>query len=154
MAASSIPDPASFEPLPEDRAARWAQFGAWDVTFFPSFVGLELDEARLDYARMRLPFRPELNQPAGVVHGGAMATLIDTVVVPAIGAAYDTVPVMLTLNMNISYLAAIAGEDALGHGWVVRRGRRVVFCEAAVEGAATGTLAATGSLTYAIRPPG
>ena len=78
-----------FDPLPADRAARWSRFGRWEERYFPNVVGLELEEVRLDYARMRLPFRPELNQPAGVVHGGAIATLIDTVVVPAIGSAYD-----------------------------------------------------------------
>lgn len=153
MPASAIPDPASFDPLPPERAAQWARFGRWEQTFFPSWVGLELEEAKLDYARMRLPYRPELDQPAGVVHGGAISTLIDTVVVPAIGAAYDAVPVMLTLNLNVSFLGALVGEDAIGHGWVVRRGRSVVFCEAAVVGATSGTLAATGSLTYAVRQP-
>lgn len=153
MPAANIPDPSSFEPLPPARAEMWSRFGNWGVVFFPSLVGLQLEEARLDYARMRLPFRPELNQPAGVVHGGAIATLIDTVVVPAIGGAYDAVPVMLTLNLNISFLSAIQGEDAIGHGWIVRRGKSVVFCETAVVGADSGTLAATGTLTYAVRTP-
>jgi uncharacterized protein (TIGR00369 family) len=153
VSATTIPDPSSFDRLPPERAAQWARFGSWEQTFFPSFVGLVLEEARLDYARMRLAYRPELDQPAGVVHGGAISTLIDTVVVPAIGAAYDTVPVMLTLNLNVAFLGALVREDAIGHGWVVRRGRSVVFAEAAVVGATSGTVAATGTLTYAIRPP-
>ena len=68
---------------------------------FPNVVGLELEEVRIDYGRMRLPFRSELNQPAGMVHGGAIATLIDTVVVPAIGSAYDDFMVMLTIDLQI-----------------------------------------------------
>ena len=78
-----------FEPLPDDVLDRWSTFGRWtDRTYFPSLVGLQMEELRLDYCRMRLPHRPELDQPHGVVHGGALATLIDTVVVPAIGSAY------------------------------------------------------------------
>ena len=143
----------NFDLLPQSIESRWSTFGSWpEQAYFSNLVGVRVEELRRDYARMSLPWRAELNQPAGLMHGGAIATLIDTVVVPAIGAAYDTVPVMLTLNMNISYLAAVDGEDAVGHGWVVRRGKRVVFCEVAVVGATTGTLAATGSLTYAIRP--
>src|SRR5579885_1379489 len=74
---SVAPNAARFPPLPADRAARWREFGKWDVPYFPKLVGLELEEARTDYARMRLRWRPELDQPAGVVHGGAIATLID-----------------------------------------------------------------------------
>ena len=53
-----------------------------------------------------------MNQPHGIVHGGAIATLIDTVVVPAIARAYDSPRVLLTITMNVNYLAAVAGEDA------------------------------------------
>ncbi len=143
------PDPSTFEPLPTDRAERWSRFGSWDRTFFPSFVGLRLDEVRLGYARMTLPYRPELDQPAGVVHGGAIATPIDTVVVPAVGAAHDEVPIMLTLSMTIDYLGAIRGEDATAEGWVVRRGRSISYCQALVR-SASGAVAATGSLVYKV----
>lgn len=151
MAPIRIPDPAEFDELPPARAAAWSRFGRWETVYFPSLVGLTVDEVRLDYCRMRLPYRPELDQPAGVVHGGALATLIDTVVVPAIGGGYDEVPVMLTLSMNIAYVGAVRGEDAVAHGWVTRRGRSVVFCEAAVV-SASGAPAATGSLVYQVRP--
>ncbi len=144
------PNPTAFATLADEQLARWQGFGNWDTVFFPKLVGVEVEELRSDYARMRLPFRPELNQPAGVMHGGAIATLIDTVVVPAIGTAYDTVPVMLTLSLNINFLGAIRDQDAIGEGWVVRRGRSVVFCEALVC-ACDGTPAATGSLVYNIR---
>src|SRR3954447_20146148 len=97
---------AQFESLPAARAERWSRFGKWDERYFPNVVGLELEEVRLDYARMRLPFRPELNQPAGVVHGGAVATLIDTVVVPAVGSAYDELLPMLTIDLQIRFLGA------------------------------------------------
>src|SRR6478736_4539866 len=93
-----------FALLPPDRAARWSRFGKWEQLYFPNVVGLELEEVRLDYARMRLPYRSELDQPAGVVHGGAIATLIDTVVVPAIGSAYPVRPRMVTITMNVQYV--------------------------------------------------
>ena len=153
MPHAAVPDPESFAPLPEHRRRRWSKYGSWDRTYFPSLVGVQLEELRTDYCRLRLPYRAELDQPAGVVHGGAIATLIDTVVVPAIGAGYDEVPKMATLSMQVSYLGAIDGEDAVAHGWIVRRGRSVVFCDAAVV-AASGALAATGSLVYSVRPVG
>lgn len=141
-----------FAPLPDDVAARWSKFPNWDRTYFPNVVGLQVEELRTDYCRMRLPFRPELEQPAGVVHGGAIATLIDTVVVPPVGAAYPPGWVYLTLTMDIQYLGAVAGEDAIAEGWVVQRGRSIVFCRAEVA-TATGKVAATGTLTYKVGPP-
>jgi acyl-coenzyme A thioesterase PaaI-like protein len=44
-------------------AERWARFPkGWDRILFPTLVGLELEEVRTDYARMRLPYRPELDR--------------------------------------------------------------------------------------------
>jgi uncharacterized protein (TIGR00369 family) len=149
---SVAPNAARFPPLPADRAARWREFGKWDVPYFPKLVGLELEEARTDYARMRLRWRPELDQPAGVVHGGAIATLIDTVVVPAVGSAYDEPRPFFTVAMQVQYLERIAREDAIAEGWVERRGRATVFCRVEVR-TASGTLAATASVIYHVSRP-
>jgi uncharacterized protein (TIGR00369 family) len=142
-----------FAPLDPEVLAPWDTFLRWeDRTYFPMEVGLVVEEIRTDYCRMRLPFRPELNQPAGVVHGGAIATLIDTVVVPAIGQAYETTRVYLTLGMTISYLGAVVGEDAVAEGWVEQRGRSIVFCAAEVW-TPSGKKAAQASLTYKVNKP-
>jgi uncharacterized protein (TIGR00369 family) len=150
VAAVLAPDPESFEPVPPERAALWRNFGQWEQPLFPQLVGLQIEEIRRDYCRMRLPYRAELNQPAGVVHGGAIATLIDTVVVPAVASAYDLIPDMLTLSMSVQYLGAIVREDAIGEGWITRRGRSVAFCEVLVRTGA-GETAATGQLVYKVR---
>ena len=144
---------ALHEPLPPERAAQWSRFGNWEQTYFPQVVGLQLEEAKLDYARMRLPFRPELQQPAGVVHGGAIATLIDTVVVPAIGAAYEQMPLMLTIDMQIRYLGAAKEQDLVAEGWITKRGKSIVFCQASVVTAPDGQLVAEGWLTYRVVVP-
>ena len=69
------------------------------------------------------------------MHGGALATLIDTVVVPAIAGPFDELIVMLTLSMTVNYLGAIREQDAIAEGWVERRGRTTVFCAAEVRAA-------------------
>jgi uncharacterized protein (TIGR00369 family) len=142
-----------FEPIDGPLADRWAKFPkGWDRPYFPTLVGLVLEEVRTDYARMRLPYRPELEQPAGVVHGGAIATLIDTVVVPAVGQAYDAGWGYFTIGMNIRYIGAVAQQDAIAEGWIEQRGRSLVFCRAEVR-TDDGKLAADGTLTYTVRPP-
>jgi uncharacterized protein (TIGR00369 family) len=142
----------SFPPLPEHLASRWAPFPHWDRTYFPNVVGLVVEEIRTDYCRMRLPYRAELEQPAGVVHGGAIATLIDTVVVPAVGQAYELGWMYVTVTMDIQYLGAVIQEDAVAEGWVEQRGKTLVFCGAEVT-TASGKRAAKGTLTYRVGPP-
>jgi len=144
-----------FAPLPPDAAERWRQFGHWERTYYPVLLGIVVEEVRTDYCRMRLPYRPEIEQPAGVVHGGAIASLLDSVVVPAIGSAYDGDANFSTVDMHVQYLSALIQEDAVAEGWIVKRGRTVVFCEAEMIGATSGKLIARSVLTYNVsrRPP-
>ncbi len=139
-----------FTKLAPERVANWEWFPGSGM--FPAFVGMVLEEVRVDYARMRLPHRSELNQPAGVVHGGAIATLIDTAVVPAIGSAFDEPRRLLTVNLQIQYMEPIIDEDAVAEAWVEKRGRSTVFCRVEVRGA-KGNLAATGALVYKVGGP-
>jgi uncharacterized protein (TIGR00369 family) len=149
----SAPNAERFEPLSPEQAARWSVFPApGDEVFFPRLVGLVLEEVRRDYARMRLPYRQELRQPAGMVHGGAIATLIDTVVVPAIGSAYEERRKLLTIGMSIQYVDGVVNEDAIAEGWVERRGRSIVFCRVEVRTTA-GALATTASVVYRVGSP-
>ena len=139
-------------PLSPERLRIWEGFGQSDGgagVFFPGYVGLRLEEVRLDYARMRLAYRRELDQPQGVVHGGALATLADTVVVPAIGSAYDDRRALLTIAMTIQYLDAVVREDVVAEGWVEKRGRSTCFCRVELR-TASGVLVATASVVYKV----
>ena len=139
-----------FELLAADEVARWMGYGQWEREYFPKLVGLVVEEVRRDYCRMRLPFRPSLEQPAGVVHGGAIASLIDSVVVPAIGSAYTLDTNFSTISLQVHYLRALREEDAVGEGWIVQRGRSIVFCAAEVVAATSGRTIATGQMTYKV----
>jgi uncharacterized protein (TIGR00369 family) len=146
---------AQFPPLPPQRYARWKNFAQWETVFFPQFLGLIVEELRTDYARMRLPYRPEFLQPAGVWHGGAIATLIDTSVVPAIGSGYDEPRQMFTIDIQLRFLAPIPPDaDAVVEGWITKRGRSTVFCDAEVRGvggaANADEVAATATLVYKV----
>ena len=144
------PNRDRFPELAEDRKKWWIKFPNFKKPVFPSHLGIELEELREDYARLKLGFRQEWTQPAGVVHGGVIASLIDTVVVPAIGSGYDDRRDLLTINMQVQYMGAVIDQDLYAEGWVTKRGRSVVFAEAAVRGA-DGRIAATGTLAYTVR---
>ncbi|WP_420450327.1 PaaI family thioesterase [Ilumatobacter sp.] len=146
-----------FALLDSETNARWEGFGASGETTFPMLLGVRVEEVRADYCRMRLPFRTELLQAAGLLHGGAMASLLDHVVVPAVGAQLAQGVNYSTVDMHVQFLrGVVAGEgaeDVVAEGWVVRRGRRTVFCEAEAFGGTTGKLLAKSVLTYAVSAP-
>lgn len=138
------------DPLDAETLAAWENFGRWpEREYFPQVIGLVLEEMRTDYARMRLPYRPELDQPAGVVHGGALASLVDSVVVPAIGQAYPRGTFFATVTMTVNYLGGVKEQDVVAEGWVTRRGRTTVFCQ--VEAFCGDRKVVEGSLVYAVR---
>ena len=118
--------------------------------YFPRLVGLAVEELRSDYCRMRLPWRTEITQPAGVAHGGAIAALVDSVVVPAIGSHYADRRAFVTIDLHLQFLGALVDEDAVAEGWVTQRGRAIVFCEAEVVGATSGRTIARGALAYKV----
>src|ERR671921_327133 len=74
-------------------------------------LGIEVVSLEPDLARLRLPFRPELATMGDVVHGGAIAALLDT-----------------------ASMAAARGVDLLAEGRAVRRGRSLCFCEVEASG--------------------
>lgn len=142
-----------FDLLPRSVQDKWSDFNSGrHQTWFPNLLGIQVDELRRDYARMRLPWRPELNQEYGLMHAGAIATLIDTAVVPAIGTAYDDDRRFSTIEMSVRYLQPVRSEDLVAEGWVTRRGKRVVFCDVEVR-TVTAVKVATGSLIYIVASP-
>ena len=139
-----------FAILPDDVAARWSKFAKWNRIYLPTLLGMSVQEVRVDYCRMLMPYKSELDQPAGLVHGGAIASLLDAVVVPAVGSAYGRDARYSTVDMHVQFLSAVQEQDILAEGWVVRRGRSVVFCESEAINAATGKVVARSVLTYSV----
>jgi len=93
-------------------------------------LGLEIAELGDGDARMRLPYSPDLvgNPDTGVLHGGAITSLMDA----CCGAAVFmrlTMPVPIaTLDLRIDYLRpADPGRDVLAHASCFRITRNVAF---------------------------
>jgi uncharacterized protein (TIGR00369 family) len=129
------------------------RYGHGPTTYFAALLGFVVEDVRVDYCRMRLPWRTEIAQPFGVAHGGAIASLVDCVLVPAIGAGYDQPVGFATIDLTVQYLAALRDEDAVAEGWINQRGASIAFCEAEVRGAVSDVLVAKGVMTYKISRP-
>jgi uncharacterized protein (TIGR00369 family) len=114
-------------------------------------LGMRLDDVQPGVATLTLPFTPSVVTIGETVHGGAIASLIDTA---AMVAAWSDVAVPerlrgTTVGMTVSYLAAANGEDLHATARVLRRGRSLVYLDVEVRGAAGG-LVAKGLVTYKI----
>ena len=152
----TAPNAARFGPLAEEVRHRWAKFCAWDEEYFPNHVGMVVEELRKDYARLRLPWKGFLRQPEGVMHGGVIASLVDTAIVPAISAHYDTRPRMATVHLGVQYLRTVRDSDIVAEAWVEHRGRSMVYCRAEVRSirlAGKVELVASASLVFRVSVP-
>lgn len=126
---------------------------ALDAVPYWALLGIELAEAERGRAVARLPMRPELGtRRADVMHGGAIASLIDAASGAAVATLRDpadeTWAGHATTDLNVSYLRAVRGE-ARAEARVLRAGRSVVFTAIDVRDE-SGELAATARATYAI----
>jgi len=149
---------AQFEETPTEVRERWEGFGQRGFggrqhVVFPEYLGLRIEEVRVGYCRMRMAFRPELLQAGGVVHGGAIASLLDSVIVPAIGSVVEQGSDYSTIDLHVQFLAPLLEDDCVAEGWVLRRGRRIVFGQAEARAASSNRLVATSALTYHVTPP-
>ena len=113
-------------------------------------LGIRLADLRPGVATLTLPFAAPLATIGTTVHGGAIASLIDTA---AMAAAWSDAPVPGTLRgatvgLTIVYLAP-AVEDLRATATVLRRGGSLVYLDVAVDSAA-GRPIAKGLVTYKI----
>ena len=117
---------------------------------FAKHLGLRIDRIEADVAELVLPFGPDLPTMGDVVHGGAIATLIDTAGMAA--AWSDDVepesPAGGTISMSVDYVAAARGCDLRARATVIRRARELCFVEVTVLDEGRGTVVAKGLVTH------
>ncbi len=59
--------------------------------------------------------------PGGIVHGGAIASLMDAVLVPAVGSVLGPKDRFSTVDLHVQYIGAVKDEDIVAEGWVTKR---------------------------------
>ncbi len=116
---------------------------------FFELLGLQPEEVTPEFCRMRLPFKADLQQARGLVHGGAIASLIDSAGFLAIKAASTDIIGSSTISMTVNYLAPARQIDLVAEARILRRGRSIVFLEVDIL-APDGERVAKGQLTYKV----
>jgi uncharacterized protein (TIGR00369 family) len=97
-------------------------------------IGAQLTLVEPGLAEVRLPFRTDLTQQKGFVHGGVLGMIADS----ACGyAAYSLMPAsssLVTVEYKINILAPAEG-DLVARGEVIRPGRTLTVTRAEVHDA-------------------
>ena len=138
--------------MPDDDLLSPAQFQELRETLdqvpFARLLGIALVAAGRGTATLRLPITDQLRQIHNVMHGGAVAALIDT------ATAFAIVPLMgrqqkfSTVDLTVNYLQPLKQGSATAQARVLRFGGRLITVAADVFDDA-GNLSATALSTYA-----
>ncbi len=104
-------------------------------------LGFSLVSASEEGAILEGEYRRELSQN-DVLHGGVLASLIDSACACAAIARTYPDAYATTINLQVSYMRAVTSGRLRAEGTCVSAGRRVLFCEARVfdeKGALVGS---------------
>ena len=122
---------------------------------FVELVGARVDEAQEGYSRLSLVLEERHTNPNGVMHGGVVATIMDSAAAVALGRLRGEKMRRsnphATVEMNVGLIApARPGDELVIEGRVLKLRRSVAFCEAEARRVSDGELIAKGRFTFAI----
>lgn len=99
---------------------------------FLQHLGMTILDLQPGRSLIRLPFGPHVKNSSGGMHGGAIASLVDT----AGGLAARTLThpaTVATVEFKVNFLAPIRHGDVVAEGRVVHKGRRIAVAEVDVR---------------------
>lgn len=102
---------------------------------YPHHMAMTLDAISIDGCQVRIEIDQRHFQPYGIVHGGVIATIIDTA---TFWAAFLRLPQdigLVNIDLKLNYLKAVTAGPLVATGTCIRPGRRVSYCEAKVHNA-------------------
>ncbi len=114
---------------------------------YAKFIGLEMGELGDGIATIHLDVRDELMQNQQVVHGGAIASIIDTASAFALLTRIELDERVTTTDLTIHYLRPITAGRMTATAKIIRGGRRLFVLSVELTND-QGALAATAVTTY------
>jgi len=119
---------------------------------FVAEMGITLAEISDGKAKLLMPFRPELVTIGDMVHGGAIAALVDITAMVTSWAGAD-VPEKLrgvTVSLSTEFIDSANAEDLFGEGTLLRRGATLSMSEVEIRSAVDQRLIAKALATYKV----
>lgn len=119
---------------------------------FDELIGTEWLSDDPDNARVRLPIRDELRQPFGLMHGGVMSTLVESVCSKATaGAVWDDGMAAMGQSIDVNFIRPVTSGSVEVRAKARHRGRTTWVWECEVFND-EGKLCALSRMTIAVRP--
>lgn len=117
---------------------------------FVRLLGLEFVSAERGAAAFALDVREELTRMGGILHGGAIFSLLDTAAACAVHTILETGDRTVTVDLTVHFLRPFSSGRLHARARVLRSGRRIAFLSVEATDS-TGVLIATATTTYAIQ---
>ncbi len=122
---------------------------------FPDFghnmwkhLGIEFKELNPGHVKLGMKVKDELLQSAGVMHGGATASLIDSATWVAVWSMNSPTDKWTTTEMKVNYLAAaMPGDELVAESRVIHNGRSLAVSTAEVRNQ-KGKMIGFGTATF------
>ena len=142
----------AFQPPDPDFEARVrASFGRQAAM---KLIGATLARVEPGLAAIELPYRADITQQHGLVHGGITAMIADTAAGYAAYSLFPAASSILTVEFKINLIAPADGERLVATGRVKKPGRTLTICEFEVVAhkGASATVCAVGLETLMCLP--
>ena len=91
---------------------------------YVDYNGIYLTDIEKGFVRGEIELKPHLLNPLGVLHGGVIVTLADTIAIMGCGYLYEAVNVTTT-NLNVQYLKPAKTGIVHAEGKVLSKGKSV-----------------------------
>ena len=122
------------------------------LSHFDALLGTEWLDDDPGHARVRVPMRDELRQPVGLLHGGVMSSLVESVCSRATAlTVLDDGMAAMGQSISVSFIRPITEGHAEVHAKARHRGRTTWVWDAEIKDA-DGKLCALAQMTIAVRP--
>ena len=97
-----------------------------------SLIGAELPVVEPGYTEIHLPFKAEISQQHGFIHGGVVGMIADSAAGYAANTLTPADTSVLTVEYKLNLVAPADGERLVARGEVVKPGRTLIITKAEV----------------------
>lgn len=118
---------------------------------YPSHINMEIDHIDIDQAEIGMRLAECHMQPFGIVHGGALASLIDTATFWAVFLRLPEDTGLVNVDLKLNYLEPAFKGKLRGAGVCLRPGKSISYSQASVFDE-NNTLIAHGTSTLMALP--
>jgi uncharacterized protein (TIGR00369 family) len=118
---------------------------------YPRHLRMELVSISVDQAVVTLKTDQCHLQPFGIVHGGVVATLIDTATFWSVFLKLPEDAGLVNIDLKLNYLKSVSTGAMTAQGRCIRAGRSINYAEASVKDK-EGNLIAHGTSTLMVLP--